>query len=168
MLGKPSIHATAFIAPGAHVYGDVVIGPNVVLMFGAVLRAEFDPIQIGTLSNIQDNTVIHTDVGFPCLIGERVTVGHSAVIHGASIGSDCLIGIGARVLNGAVVGEGAWLAAGAVLPEGKSIPAWTLGVGLPAKPIRDLSESEIARQRAGIANYQRLVEMYRAVSLHQQ
>ena len=151
-----------FIAPGVYVLGNVRIGSNAVLMFGAVLRAEFDRIEIGRYTNVQDNAVVHADIGHPCLIGERVTVGHSAVVHGARIGNHCLVGLGARVLNDAELGEGAWLGAGAVLSGGRSIPPWTLGVGMPARPIRDLSAQEIARQRRSIDDYQRIAPGYLA------
>lgn len=144
-------------------YGDVTIGADAVVMFGAVLRSEVDRISIGERTNIQDNAVLHTDLGFPCLIGADVTVGHAAVIHGATVGDHCLVGIGSRVLNGATLGEGSWLAAGALLPEGKTLPAWTVGVGVPAKPLRDLTEDEIARQRSGVAAYLALAEIYRTL-----
>lgn len=131
-------------------------------MFGTVIRAEFDRITIGPRTNIQDLSVLHADEGVPCTIGRETTVGHSAVIHGATIGDHCLIGIGARVLNETVVGEGAWLAAGSVLPEGKRVPAWTLAMGTPAKPVRDLTAEEIAGQREGVEHYQQFAAAYRA------
>ena len=161
-LATPSIDRTAFCAPGAHVYGDVTIGPEAVVMFGAVLRAELDRIVVGARTNLQDNVVVHVDEGFPCRIGSDTTVGHAAVVHGAEVGDHCLIGIGARVLNGAVLGDGAWVAAGAVVTEGTVIPPWTLALGVPAKPVRDLTKEEIARQRAGVVEYLRLGSLYRA------
>lgn len=160
-IATPRIDPTAFIAPGAHIYGNVTIETDAVIMFGAVLRAEEDTIRVGARSNIQDNAVVHTDVGFPTDIGADVTVGHAAVIHGATVGDHCLVGIGSRLLNGSELGEGAWLAAGALLPEGKTIPPWTIGVGVPAKPMRELTESEIERQRDGAATYLRLAAAYR-------
>ena len=160
-IASPRIDPTAFVAPGAHIYGDVAVAAEAVIMFGAVLRSEEDSITVGPRSNIQDNVVIHTDVGFPTTIGADVTVGHAAVIHGATVGDHCLVGIGSRLLNGAELGEGAWLAAGALLPEGKSIPPWTIGVGVPAKPMRELTEAEIERQRDGAATYLRLAAAYR-------
>ena len=161
-LHTPTIDETAFIAATAQIYGDVVIGPDVLVMFGAVLRAELDRISVGQESNIQDNAVLHSDEGVPCAIGARVTVGHGAVVHGASIGDHCLVGIRSAALNGATLGEGAWLAAGSVLPEGKEIPPWTLAVGSPAKPIRELTEAEVARQRDGIDTYRQFAALYRA------
>lgn len=163
-LADPVIHPSAFVATTARVYGSVEIGAGAVVMFGAVLRAELDRIVVGDESNLQDNVVVHADRGFPTIIGRRVTVGHAAVVHGATIGDRCLIGIGALALNGSELGEGAWLAAGSVLPEGRTIPSWTLAVGSPAKPLRELSEDEIARQGAGVENYRVFGETYRVAA----
>lgn len=160
-LPQPSIESSAFIAAGTHIYGDVTIGANAVIMFGVVIRAEFDSIRIGERTNIQDNSVLHCDEAIPCVVGNDVTVGHAAVLHGATVGDFCLVGIGARALNRSVLGEGAWLAAGSVLPEGKEIPPWTLAMGIPARPIRELTEAEILRQADGVVSYQRLAATYR-------
>jgi carbonic anhydrase/acetyltransferase-like protein (isoleucine patch superfamily) len=160
-LANPAIDPSAFVAPGVHIFGDVTIGPRAVVMFGTVIRAELDRIVVGEETNLQDNSVLHADEGIPCLIGRRVTVGHAAVVHGAIVGDHCLIGIGALALNGSELGEGAWLAAGSVLPEGKSIPPWTLAVGTPAKPVRDLREGEIRRQDVGVDTYLRFGVTYR-------
>lgn len=161
MLPDPLIHPSAFVAPTARVYGAVEIRALAVVMFGAVLRAELDVIVIGEESNLQDNAVIHADLGIPTLIGRRVTVGHAAVVHGATIGDHCLVGIGALALNGSVLGEGAWLAAGSVLPEGTSIPPWTLALGTPAKPVRELRSEEIERQNLGVEIYLQFGATYR-------
>lgn len=150
---QPTIHDTAFVAASAIVRGRVTVDNGAVIMFGAVLRAEHDEIVVGAETNIQDNVVVHCDEGYPALIGARTTVGHAAVIHGSTIGDGCLVGIGSIALNGSKLGEGAWLAAGSVLPEGKEVPPWTLAVGTPAKPMRELTESEIERQRSGVKNY---------------
>jgi carbonic anhydrase/acetyltransferase-like protein (isoleucine patch superfamily) len=160
-LATPRIHPTAFIAPGVRVYGAVEISEQAVVMFGTVIRAELDVIRVGARSNIQDNCVLHADEGVPCLVGHDVTVGHGAVVHGARIGDHCLIGIGARVLNDAVVGEGAWVAAGSVVTEGREIPPWTLAMGTPAKPARDLTAEEIERQREGVEHYLDFAQRYR-------
>lgn len=162
-LPDPVIHPSALIAPGAHVYGNVTIGADVFVLFGSVVRAEHDRIVIGAGTNLQDNSVVHCDEGFPCTIGERVTVGHGVVVHGAEIGDRALIGIGAHALNRSRVGEGAWLAAGAVLTEGSSIPPWTLAVGIPAKPIRDLTDEEAARADDGVDRYIELAAVYREI-----
>jgi carbonic anhydrase/acetyltransferase-like protein (isoleucine patch superfamily) len=151
------------ISPGAHIFGDVTIDADVFVLFGAVIRAELDRIVVGSETNIQDNCVFHCDEDGPAIIGRRVTVGHSAVIHGAEIGDGALIGIGAKVLNRSSVGEGAWLAAGSVLPEDKTVPPWTLAMGTPAKPIRDLTENEIARADEGVGHYLELAAAYREI-----
>jgi carbonic anhydrase/acetyltransferase-like protein (isoleucine patch superfamily) len=160
-LPEPIIDPSAFVASTAQVYGSVVIGARAVVMFGAVVRAELDRIVIGEETNLQDNVVVHADLGIPTAIGRRVTVGHAAVVHGATIGDHCMVGIGALALNGSELGEGAWLAAGSVLPEGRVIPPWTLAVGTPAKPLRDLRPEEIERQAAGVDVYLRFGETYR-------
>jgi len=160
-LDNPRIHQTAYLAESAVILGRVRIAARVVIMFGAVIRAELDAIEIGRETNIQDNAVVHADEGLPCLIGRRVTVGHSAIVHGAVVGDHCLIGIGAMALNGSVLGEGAWLAAGSVLPEGREIAPWTLAMGTPAQPIRGLTEEEVKRQDDGVDTYQRFARMYR-------
>ncbi len=160
-LSEPVVHPSAYVAPTARVYGSVEIRALAVVMFGAVLRAELDQIVIGEETNLQDNVVVHTDLGIPTTIGRRVTVGHAAVVHGATIGDRCLVGVGALALNGSTLGEGAWLAAGSVLPEGKEIPAWTLAVGTPAKPLRELRPDEIERQDHGVDVYLRFGETYK-------
>ncbi|HIE21669.1 MAG TPA: gamma carbonic anhydrase family protein, partial [Acidimicrobiia bacterium] len=160
---QPVIHPSSLLAPGSHVYGQVDIGPEVFVLFGAVIRAEFDRISIGAQTNIQDNAVLHCDEDIPGVIGARVTIGHSVVVHGAEVGDGALIGIGARVLNRAVVGEGAWLAAGSVLTEGKTIPPWTLAVGIPARPIRELTDDEVRRADEGVQHYLDLAKAYREI-----
>ena len=158
---SPIIDPTAFVADTARILGDVTLGRLVVVLYGAVLRAEFDRISVGERTNVQDNAVLHVDKDVPCDVGSDVTIGHGAVVHGASVGDHCLIGIGAIALHRSVVGEGAWLGAGSLLGEGAVIPPWTLAVGTPARPIRELTESEVLRQREGIASYQRIGETYR-------
>lgn len=162
-IPQPKIHDTAVISPGAQIYGDVTIDADVFVLFGAVIRAELDRIVIGSETNIQDNCVFHCDEDVPALIGRRVTVGHSAVIHGSEVGDQSLIGIGAMALNRTSIGEGAWLAAGSVLPEGKSIPPWTLAMGTPAKPVRDLTEDEMRRADEGVDHYLELAAAYREI-----
>ncbi len=164
--GDTHIDSSAFVAKTAIIRGAVSIGPRAVIMFGAVMRAELDRITIGAMTNIQDNVVLHADAGIPCTLGQRVTVGHAAVVHGAEVGDDCMIGIGALALNRSVIGEGAWLAAGSVLPEGKALPPWTLGIGTPARPVRDLTAEEIERQQDGVTEYIRFAEKYRSLGDH--
>jgi carbonic anhydrase/acetyltransferase-like protein (isoleucine patch superfamily) len=162
-LSSPRLHPEAFVASTARVFGDVEIGRRAVVMFGVVIRAELDRVRIGEETNLQDNAIVHCDAGVPTVIGRRVTIGHGAVVHGATVGDRCLIGIGAIVLNRATVGEGAWVAAGSVLPEGKTDPPWTLAVGTPARPLRELTADEIARQDNGVDDYLRFGETYRLV-----
>jgi carbonic anhydrase/acetyltransferase-like protein (isoleucine patch superfamily) len=152
-IKTPEIHPTSFVAPTAVIHGDVEVDALAVIMFGTIIRAELDVVRVGRETNIQDNCVLHVDKGFPALLGSRVTVGHAAVVHGAKIGNHCLVGIGARALNGSEMGEGSWLAAGSILTEGRTIPAWTLAMGIPAKPIRELTEAEIAYQSEGVDHY---------------
>jgi carbonic anhydrase/acetyltransferase-like protein (isoleucine patch superfamily) len=163
ILGEPKIDPTAFVAPTATILGDVSIGPRAVVLFGTVVRAEPDQIVVGEETNLQDQVVVHCDEGVPCHIGHRVTVGHAAVVHGALVGDHCLVGIGARLLNNSSLGEGAWLAAGSVLTEGSSIPPWTLAVGTPARPLRELRPEEIERQRHGIEWYVALGVTYKGI-----
>jgi carbonic anhydrase/acetyltransferase-like protein (isoleucine patch superfamily) len=151
------------VAPGAHIFGDVTIGAEVFVLFGAVIRAELDRIEIGSESNVQDNAVFHCDEDVPTLVGTRVTVGHGAVVHGATVGDRVLIGIGAKALNRSVIGEGAWLAAGSVLAEGKEIPPWTLAMGIPAKPVRELTDEEVTRADQGVDHYLALLRAYREI-----
>lgn len=157
----PRVDPSAFLASSAIIRGRVTIEANAVILFGVVIRAEEDEVHVGAHTNIQDNAVVHCDAGFPARIGSRTTVGHGAIVHGASIGDGCLVGIGAMALNGSRLGEGAWLAAGGVLAEGKSIPEWTLAAGVPARPLRDLTEEEIERQRSGVLTYLELGSHYR-------
>lgn len=162
-IPDPIIHPDAVIAPTAQIHGQVEIGAESFVLFGVAIRAEFDRVVVGAETNIQDNAVLHADEGIPCLVGNRVTVGHAAVVHGATIGDGSLIGIGARALNGSTVGPGAWLAAGSVLAEGREIPPWTLGIGVPAKPVRDLTEDEIRRANDGVDSYLELADAYREI-----
>ena len=160
-MREPTIHPGAFVAPDAQIHGDVHIADGAVVLFGVVMRAEFDEIRVGSETNIQDGVVVHCDAGVPTRIGERVTVGHAAVVHGSTIGDDCLVGIGAKTLNHSALGEGAWLGAGAVLTEGSEIPPWTLALGIPARPVRQLTSEEIERQRSGVENYRTIAALYR-------
>lgn len=163
-LGNPSIDPTAFVAPTAGIYGHVTVERGAVIMFGVVVRAELATAVIGAETNLQDNVVVHVDSGFPCHIGRRVTVGHASVVHGARVGDQALIGVRAIVLNGSEVGEGAWLAAGSVLPPGRSIPPWTLAMGTPARPLRELTEAEIGRAARGVDTYLGYGAAYRRIT----
>lgn len=129
----PRIAASAFVAPGAVVVGDVEIGPEATVWFHVTIRGDVEPIRIGARSNVQDGTVLHTDPGLPCLIGDGVTIGHGAIVHGAVVENDVTIGMGAIVLSGARIGKGAVIAAGALVPEGREVPAGSVVMGVPAR-----------------------------------
>jgi carbonic anhydrase/acetyltransferase-like protein (isoleucine patch superfamily) len=134
------IDPTAFIAPGAIVLGDVELGKNASVWFNAVIRGDVARISIGVETNIQDLSMLHADAGCPCLIGSRVTVGHRVILHGCTIEDDCLIGMGAILLNNARVGRGSVIGAGALLLEGTEVPPGSLVVGFPGKVIRRVDE----------------------------
>ena len=131
-----------WVAENATVLGRVILKPGANIWYNCVLRGDNDPITIGEQSNIQDGTVIHTDVGAPCTIGDRVTVGHMAMLHGCTVGDDSLIGIGARVLNRAVIGRNCIIGAHALIPEGKEIPDGSLVMGAPGKVVKELSDTQ--------------------------
>ena len=150
---KPKIADSAYVDPGAHVIGDVEIGESSSIWPTSVLRGDIEPIRVGAMTNIQDGSLIHTDRGFPALIGDRVTVGHAAVLHGCTVEDDSLIGIGARVLTGARIGRGAVVAAGALVPEGMDVAPDTLVMGTPAKPRRPVTAEEKIRFERGVAGY---------------
>lgn len=143
---SPEIDENAFVAPNATVIGKVKIGENSSVWFGAVLRGDESPITIGRGSNVQDNAVLHCDLGSPMSIGDNVTIGHGAIIHGATIGDNVLIGMGAIVLNGAKIGDNCIVGAGAVVKENAEVPANSMLVGVPAKVIRTLDAAAIAQR----------------------
>lgn len=144
-----------WVAPGAHVIGKVVIGEDVGIWFGAVLRGDNEPITLGKGTNIQEGTVIHTDIGSPVTIGEGCTIGHSAIIHGCTIGNNSLIGMGATVLNGAKIGNNCLVGANALVTEGKEFPDNSLIVGSPAKAIRVLDDAAVAGLKLSAESYVR-------------
>jgi carbonic anhydrase/acetyltransferase-like protein (isoleucine patch superfamily) len=148
-----SVDASAFVAKSALLAGDVHVGPAASVWFGAVIRGDSEPIRIGARTNIQDGTVVHVDRGFPCIIGDDVTVGHRCVIHGCRIGDRCLIGMSATIMSGAVLGEECIVGAGALVTEGKQIPPRSLVVGVPARIIRQVNEAEIEHLRDGADHY---------------
>jgi carbonic anhydrase/acetyltransferase-like protein (isoleucine patch superfamily) len=158
---KPRIAASAYIDPGAHVIGDVEIGERSSVWPAVVLRGDIEPIRIGVETNIQDGTVVHTDKGFPAIIGDRVSVGHAVVLHGCTVEENSLIGMGARVLNGAKIGRGAVVAAGSLVPEGMEVPPDTLVMGAPAKPRRAVTAEEKARFEKGVAGYMERGKQYK-------
>ncbi len=150
---KPRVHSDAFIADTAVIIGDVEIGRDSSIWFGAVLRGDINRITVGERTSIQDNCVVHVDSDKPTFIGDDVTVGHGAILHGCTIGNAVLIGMGAVVLDGAVIGDGAVVAAGAVVRERMEIPPRTLVVGVPAKIKTELDESIIEKLKEHAAKY---------------
>jgi len=150
----PRLHERVWIAPGAAIIGDVEIGADSSVFYGSVLRGDVERIRIGERTNIQDQVTIHVTAGrFPTLLGNDITVGHRAVVHGCRIGDGALIGIGSIILDGAEIGENALIAAGAVVTPGSTIPPGMLAVGMPARVVRALDEDEIAQQRARTLRY---------------
>ncbi len=149
-----------FIAENAKIIGDVRIGDYVSIWFGAVIRADINYIEIGKESNIQDLSVLHVTEELPCVIGERVTIGHNAIVHGAKIGDECLIGMGAVILDGARIGKNCVIAAGAVVKENQEIPSGVLVAGVPAKIKRELTEEEKEMLGKHALEYVRLAQRY--------
>ncbi|MFB7598047.1 gamma carbonic anhydrase family protein [Streptomyces sp. NPDC056160] len=139
---QPRVDGEAFVAPTATVVGDVTLGAGASVWYGAVLRGDVEGIAVGAHSNVQDNCTLHADPGFPVRVGERVSIGHNAVVHGATVEDDCLVGMGATVLNGAVIGAGSLVAAQALVPQGMRVPPGSLVAGVPAKVRRELTEEE--------------------------
>jgi carbonic anhydrase/acetyltransferase-like protein (isoleucine patch superfamily) len=158
----PRVPGSAYIAESATVIGKVILGEQVSVWPGAVIRGDNDRIIVGDGSNVQDHAVLHTDPGFPLTIGENVTVGHQAMLHGCTIGDGCLIGIQAVVMNGAVIGKDCLIGAGALIAEGKTFPERKLIVGAPAKIARDLGDEEIEKMHRAAPGYVRRQETYKA------
>jgi carbonic anhydrase/acetyltransferase-like protein (isoleucine patch superfamily) len=157
----PQLDTTSWVAPNATVIGQVALGARASIWYGATLRAEFEPIDIGAGSNLQDGVTVHVDPGFPATIGASVSVGHNAVLHGCTIEDGCLIGMGAVVLNGARVGRGSLVAAGAVVAQGAVIPPGSMVAGVPAKVRRELSDDEVTNNRNNAVGYEHLSELHR-------
>ena len=159
---KPNVHASCFLADGARIIGDVILEENVSVWFNVVIRGDVERIRIGKNSNIQDNVVIHvTHYANPTFVGENVTVGHGAILHGCTVKDGALIGMNAVVLDRAVVGEGSLVAAGAVVTPHTHIPPGMLAAGVPAKVIRHLSDAEKQMVTEGSENYTMYVKHYR-------
>ena len=149
----PQVDPTAWVAEQACVIGQVTIGPQAGIWYGAVLRGDTAPIHIGARSNVQDNSVLHVDMDVPLVVGEDVTVGHQVVLHGCTIGDGSLIGIQAVVLNGARIGRNCLVGAGALVTEGKEFPDGSLIMGSPAKVVRELTPEALERMRRSAAFY---------------
>jgi len=159
---RPQIDPTAWVAPGATVIGRVRLKANSSIWYGCVLRGDFEWIEVGEETNVQDGSILHVDFGYPCILGNRVTLGHRATVHGSIVGDGALIGIGATVLSRCVIGEGALIAAGAVVMEGIHVPPHTLWAGCPARQLKELSESQRQRLAATYQHYVNNAVAFRA------
>ena len=157
-----SIHPSVFIAPTAAVMGDVTIGADSSIWYGAVLRGDMAPIVIGSQTNLQDGTLVHVDEEVPCHIGSRVGVGHRVILHGCIVEDDCLIGMGSVLLNKVHVGPGSVVAAGAVLPEGMQVPPRSLVMGVPGRVVRPVDERLARRIGETWAHYVEQARAHRA------
>lgn len=158
---SPVVPDTAWVAPDATLVGRVHLAEGASVFYGAVLRADNEPITIGPRSNVQDNCVFHVDPGSPVTLGEGVSVGHGAVVHGATIGDHVLVGMNATVMNGAVIGDEVLVAAGALVTEGMQVPPRTLVAGVPAKVRRELTDGEVERLHRNAAVYEQHRELHR-------
>ena len=156
----PSVDAAAWIAPTATLIGAVTISAGASVFYGAVVRADTASIHIGAGSNLQDGVIVHADADFPATVGAGVSVGHRAVLHGCTVQDDCLVGMGAMVLNGAVVGAGSMIAAGAVVLEGTQVPPGSLVAGVPGKVRRELTDDERASIVRNSAQYVALAQVH--------
>jgi carbonic anhydrase/acetyltransferase-like protein (isoleucine patch superfamily) len=159
---SPEIDPDAWVAPGAHVIGRVTLGAGVGIWFGATLRGDNELIAVGDATNIQENAVLHTDMGYPLTIGRDCTIGHKAMLHGCTIGDGTLIGMGATVLNGAKIGKGCLIGACALITEGKEIPDGSLVMGSPGRVVRQLDAEAQARLLASAAGYRANAARFRA------
>ncbi|WP_323041634.1 gamma carbonic anhydrase family protein [Gemmobacter sp.] len=158
----PDLHPDAWVAPGAHVMGKVVLEDGASIWFGATLRGDNEEIRIGRGSNVQENCVFHTDMGYPLTVGINCTIGHKAMLHGCTIGDGSLVGMGATILNGARIGKGCLIGAGALITEGKEIPDGSLVMGAPGKVVRVLDPEAQARLIKSAEGYQANARRFRA------
>lgn len=157
----PVVADDAWVAPGCYVIGRVALGAGSSVWFGSTLRGDNETIHVGAGTNIQENCVLHTDMGHPLVIGAGCTVGHKAMLHGCTIGANSLIGMGATILNGAVIGDNCLIGAGALVTEGKVVPDGSLVMGAPGKVVRTLDASAIARLQASAQQYQKNAARFR-------
>ena len=160
LLKKPALGKDVYLARGAVVLGDVTLGDYSSVWCNAVLRGDINRIVVGHHTNIQDNAVLHLADDFPCIVGNYVTIGHSATVHACTVGDHVLVGIGAMILDGAVIGEGSLIGAGALVTPGTKIPPGSLVLGSPAKVVRELSAQERAYQKSLAEKYVRVAAYY--------
>ncbi len=158
---RPDIHPDTWVAPDANLIGKVVLEEGASVWFGATIRADHEVIRIGRGTNVQENTVMHIDAGFPLTIGENCTIGHKVMLHGCTIGTGSLIGMGATVLNGAKIGKNCLIGAGALITEGKEIPDGSLVMGAPGKVVRQLDEMTIKMLEGSALHYQENMRRFR-------
>ena len=158
---KPEISEDTWIAPDANLIGDIVVQAGASVWFCATLRGDNERITVGEGSNVQENSVLHTDMGFPIVIGANCTIGHKAMLHGCEIGENSLIGMGATVLNGVKIGKNCLIGAGALITEGKEIPDGSLVIGMPGKVVRELDAAAIQGLRASALHYQDNMRRFR-------
>jgi carbonic anhydrase/acetyltransferase-like protein (isoleucine patch superfamily) len=155
------IDPSVFIAPGAVVVGEVSIGPDSSVWYHATLRGDMAPVRVGRETNVQDGAVVHVHDDHPAVIGDRVVIGHRAIVHGSEVGDEVLIGMGAILLNGSVVGARSLVGAGAVVPEGFEIPPGSLALGVPARVVRKLTDAEVQRILNNASQYVEYARRYR-------
>lgn len=158
----PEIAEDSWIAPDANVIGKIVVEEGASIWFGSTLRGDNEVIHVGSGSNIQENSVLHTDMGFPLTIGKGCTIGHKAMLHGCTIGDNSLIGMGATVLNGAKIGKNCLIGANALITEGKEIPDGSLVMGAPGKVVRQLDDAAIESLRKSAIGYQNNMRRFRS------
>jgi len=149
----PDINKAAFVADSADIIGEVTLGEDSTIWFNTVLRGDIAPIVIGKRTNIQEGSVLHVEDNTPCIVGDNVTVGHGAIIHATKIGSRSLIGMGAIILSNSEIGEDSVVGAGALVTEGKIFPPRSLIVGVPARKIREITDSDMERLKKGVEEY---------------
>jgi carbonic anhydrase/acetyltransferase-like protein (isoleucine patch superfamily) len=159
---KPRCHADTWVAPDANVIGNVVLEEGASVWFCATLRGDHETITVGHGSNVQENSVFHTDIGYPLTIGRNCTIGHKVMLHGCTIGDNSLIGMNATILNGAKIGRNCLIGAGALITEGKEIPDGSLVMGAPGRVVRTLDEAAIAGLTASAEHYQGNMRRFRS------
>ena len=160
----PSVHESVFLAPTATLSGDVALGAESSAFYGVSVRGDSAPIRVGERTNLQDNVVLHADAGFPCTLGQDISVGHSAVVHGATVEDGCLVGMSATIMNGSVIGARSLVAAGALVLEGTVVPPRSLVAGVPAKVRRELTDEEVASLATNSSHYVELAAAHRAAT----
>ena len=158
----PDLHADTWVAPDANLIGRVVLMAGASVWFGATLRGDNEEIRIGAGSNVQENCVMHTDMGYPLSVGENCTIGHKAMLHGCVIGDGSLVGMGATILNGARIGRGCLIGAGALIPEGREIPDHSLVMGMPGKVVRALDADARQANLTSASGYRDKMRQFRA------